>query len=184
MAGAVAKTNCLDQPAWRRASALTASRSRCLGSLATGLTGASSPADPHPRSRRRVHRRIPDRAARRARCSLRHARRGRARRAPAQNRARARCDRTAPSATGCCARPAPSSRCIDVASARRARSASRCARSRSRAMAWRCACALASLEAFSRISSPAKRSRRRRSSDRARHASCVRRTPSAAAWRG
>ena len=50
-------------------------------------------------------------------------------------------------------------------SARRARSASRCVRSRSRAMALRCACALESFEAFSLTSSPAKRSRRLRSSD-------------------
>ena len=60
-----------------------------------------------------------------------------------------------------------SSRCIAVTSARRARSARRCVRSRSRAIALRCACALESFDAFSLTSSPAKRSRRCRSSERA-----------------
>ena len=80
---------------------------------------------------------------------------GRARRAPARSRAPARCDRTAPSAIGRCGRRAPRAAAARSTSARRARSASRCVRSRSRAMAWRCACALASFEAFSRASSPA-----------------------------
>ena len=67
-----------------------------------------------------------------------------------------------------------------VASARRARSASRCTRSRSRAIAWRCACALESFEAFSLIASPAKRSLRLPQQRSAPNASSVRRTPSAA----
>ena len=103
----------------------------------------------------------------RVRSRRRRARHGRARRAPAQSRARARRDRTAPTAIGRYGRRARRAAACAVTSARRARSASRCARSRSRAMALRCAWALESFEAFSLTSSPAKRSRRLRSSARA-----------------
>ena len=88
--------------------------------------------------RRRVHRQIPDRAARPARPPRRHARRGPARRAPAQNRAPARCDRTAPPTIGRYGRRAPGGAASrSPARAARARPAAARVRGRARCVALR-----------------------------------------------
>ena len=150
----------------RRASAPPASPRAAMPS-ARLRAGASPAADPHPRWRRRGRRRIRSTDARSVRSRRRHAPRAPARRAPAQSRARARRDRTAPTATGRYGRRARRGAAWrSAARGGRARPAVACARGRAR---WHCAAPgrWRAFEAFSLISSPAKRSRRLRSSARA-----------------
>ena len=136
VAGAVTRTSCPDRPAWPRASAPPASL-RAVAASARSRRAPWPAADPHPRWRRRGRRRIRSTDARSVRSRRRHGRHGPVRRAPAQSRARARRDRTAPTTTGRYGRRARRAAAArSEARGGRARPAAACARGRAR---WRCA---------------------------------------------